>query len=225
MVWKQGSDRTSLLSLIVIDRETEPSPAHHSSECKHLVDILCKQHSLLKRSSFSVNTDLCNLAQHCSVRFKPQEQANEVVCSWCEGGSVTYKVPLRQGSGSLKAPSARACRETRNHTEALRGGTQVLGGGHMRAAQTPAHLSPCGTGQQVVTDSRVTWAPGRQVHCPGPRTAVLQKHHMLAPHPPGTGHPVSSRAISSTWMQERGWRHTEAPPRTVLPRQGPWPRS
>ena len=108
MVWKQGSDRTSLLSLIVIDRETEPSPAHHSSECKPLVDILCKQHSLLKRSSFSVNTDLCNLAQHCSVRFKPQEQANEVVCSWCEGGSVTYKVPLRCGSSSLKTPSARA---------------------------------------------------------------------------------------------------------------------
>lgn len=38
------------------------------------------------------------------------------MCSWCEGGSVTYKVPLRQGSSSLKAPSARACRETRNHT-------------------------------------------------------------------------------------------------------------
>ena len=147
------------------------------------------------------------------------------MCSWCEGGSVTYKVHLRHVSSSLKPPSARACRETRNHTEALRGGTQVLGGGHVRAAQTPARLSPRGTGQQVVTDSRVTWAPGRQVHCPGPRTAVLQKHHMLAPHPPGTGHPVSSRAISSTWMQERGWRHTEAPPRTVLPRQGPWPRS
>lgn len=80
-----------------------------------MVDILCKQHSLLKRSSSSVNTDLCNLAQHCSVRFKPQEQ-QEVVCSWCEGGSVTYKVPLRHGSSSLKPPSARACRETRNHT-------------------------------------------------------------------------------------------------------------
>lgn len=81
VVWKQGSDRTSLLSLIVIDRETGPSPAHHSSECKHLVDILCKQHSLLRRSSFSVNTDLCNLAQHCSVRFKPQEQANRKLCA------------------------------------------------------------------------------------------------------------------------------------------------
>lgn len=38
------------------------------------------------------------------------------MCSWCEGGSVNCKVPLRHGSSSLKPPSARACRETRNHT-------------------------------------------------------------------------------------------------------------
>ena len=71
--------------------------------------------------------------------------------------------------------------------EALLGGTQVLGGGHVRAAQTPARLSQRGTGQQVATESRMTWAPGRQVHWPGPRTAVLQKHHVLASLPPGTG--------------------------------------
>ena len=133
---------------------------------------------------------------------------------------MNYKVPLRHGSSSLKPPRARAAEKLETAPEALRGGTQVLGGGHMRAAQTPAHLSPCGTGQQVVTDSRVTWAPGRQVHCPGPRTAVLQKHHVLAPHPPGTGHPVSSRAISSTWMQERGWKHTEAHPAQSFPSRG-----
>ena len=43
--------------------------------------------------------------------------------------------------------------------EALPGGTQVLGGGHMCAAHIRAHLSPQGTGQQVRTDSCMVWAP------------------------------------------------------------------
>ena len=43
--------------------------------------------------------------------------------------------------------------------EALPGGTQALGGGHMCAAHIPAHLSPQRTGQQVGTDSCMVWAP------------------------------------------------------------------
>ena len=147
------------------------------------------------------------------------------MCSWCDGGSVNCKVPLKHGSRSLKPPSARACRETRNHTRGPAGRDSGPGWWAHACGTDPCPSLPTWDRQQVATESRMTWAPGRQAHWPGPRTAVLQKHHVLASLPPGTGHLVSSRPISSTWMQERGWKHTEAPPQTVLPRQGTWPCS
>ena len=76
---------TSFSSPILTDGEAEDRSAHHTSK----LDILCKQHNFLRRTSFSLSLDLCRLRTPL-LMSKPWDQANwRMSDSWYEDSSAT----------------------------------------------------------------------------------------------------------------------------------------
>lgn len=134
---------------------------------------------------------------------------------WCEAqwtakGQTDQRnfIILGAGSSSLKEPSARAMRETRN----LLGGAQVLGSGHVCVAQTPA-ASPHGRqDSRWGTDRCLAWAPrmaGATALAAG--RAVLQEQRVLASLPPASlltnrpPHHLEARGSRQPRGRPQGW--------------------